>query len=98
MATPQVERRTAQRIHVNGEISYLTDEASEFRPGEIENLSAGGALIWIADRLPVGGRLLLRVKPHNEDATVLQFEATVLGKLRKQRDSLYGYACHVDLS
>ncbi len=97
MAMTLLERRTSPRIDINGKITYRTDDSSEFRPGEIENLSIGGALIWIAQELTVDSWLQLRVEPEGEDETVFQFEAIVLCKLRKQRDSLHGYACRVEL-
>jgi len=97
MATPILERRASPRIDINGKITYRFGESSELRSGEIENLSIGGALIWISHELPVDSRLLLRLEPDYEDETVFQFEAVVLAKLRKQKDSLHGYACRIEL-
>jgi len=93
MALQIVERRGSPRMEINREIAYRTCDSGEFRPGEIENLSVGGALIWIDRELPANSRILLRMEPDEEDATVFQFEAVLLHRLEKQKDSLYGYGC-----
>ena len=97
MAMHLIERRNAPRIHVNGEITYRSGGSSEFRPGEIENLSIGGALIWIEQDLPADSRLQIRTVPDHEDETVFQFSAIVLGRLRGQKGSLWGYSCRFEL-
>jgi len=93
MAMSLIERRASPRVDVNGEIAYRTSESSEFRSGEIQNLSVGGALIWIDQELPADSRLLLRTVPMNDEETVFQFEAIVLHKLPVQKNSLHGYCC-----
>jgi len=93
MAMPLIERRAHPRVDINGEIAYRTSEASEFRSGTIENLSIGGALIWIDEELPADSRLQLRTVPGNDEETVFQFEAIVLHKMPAQKDSLHGYCC-----
>jgi len=96
MAMAAPDRRVAPRIIVNGTIAYRTSDSEEFRQGEIENISTGGARIWIADELPEDSRLLLRMVPEHEDETVLQFEAVVLHKLTETRDSMFGYGCRIE--
>ncbi|HEY5740177.1 MAG TPA: PilZ domain-containing protein [Gammaproteobacteria bacterium] len=97
MAMHVIERRSSPRIHVDGEISYRTDDSSEFRPGEIENLSIGGALIWVEQQLPADSRLQIRTVPDHEDETVFQFSAIVLCRLREQKGPLWGYSCRFEL-
>lgn len=93
MAMTLIERRASPRVDVNGEITYRTGDSGEFRSGEIENLSVGGALVWIEQDLPNDCRLLLRTVPKNDEETVFQFEAIVLHKLPAKKDSLHGYRC-----
>lgn len=93
MAMTLIERRASPRVDVNGEITYRSVDSSEFRSGRIENLSVGGALIWIGEELSADSRLLLRTVPKNDDETVFQFEAIVLHKLTGQQGSLHGYCC-----
>lgn len=97
MATPVLERRASPRIDINGKITYRICDSGELLSGQIENLSVGGALIWISHELPIDSRLLMRLEPDCEDETVFQFEAVILAKLRKQKDSLHGYACRIEL-
>ena len=96
MAMAAPERRVAPRIAINGAISYRTADSDEFLRGEIENISTGGARIWIGEEVAEASRLLLRMEPEGEDETVLQFEAIVLHKLSETRDSLYGYGCRIE--
>ena len=98
MGMPSPERREAPRILMNGKIAYQTSDSTEFLHGEIDNLSTGGARIWIEKELPAGSRLLLRVVPESEDDTILQFKATVQHVLPDQRDSFFGYGCQIELA
>ena len=97
VATPILERRASPRIEVNGKITYRIGDSSEFLSGEIESMNVGGALIWVAQKLPVDSRLLLRLEPKGEDETIFQLEVVVLCKLHKQKNSLHGYACRIEL-
>ena len=97
MTTPVIERSAASRIDISGKVTYQIGDSDELRSGEIENLDVGGTLIWIAHELPVDSRLLLRLEPECEDETVFAFEAVLLARLRKQKESLYGYACRIEL-
>ncbi len=98
MGMPSPERREAPRILINGKIAYRTSDSEEFLRGKIENLSTGGAFIWIEKELPAGSRLLLRVETEDEDETILQFEATVQHVLPDQQDSFFGYGCRIELA
>jgi hypothetical protein len=98
MALPSPERRTNPRIDINGEMTYRTGGSGETRRGEIENMSAGGALIWIADELPVDSELLIRVVELDGDATTLEFRATLLHRLPERKDRLYGYGCSIEVA
>lgn len=93
MAMPLLERRSSPRVDINGEVAYRISDSSDFRYGTIENLSAGGALVWIEEELPDASRLLLRTVPKNDEETVFQFEAIVLHKLPAQKDAQHGYRC-----
>ena len=96
MALPSAERRANPRIDINGEMTYRAGDAGETRRGEIENMSAGGALIWIAENLPVGSELLISVEEIDGDAGALEFRAILLHQLKDRKDDLYGYGCSIE--
>ena len=98
MALPSPERRANPRIEINGEMTYRTGDAGETRRGEIENMSAGGALIWIAEDLPVGSELLIGVEEIDGDEGALEFRAVLLHQLTDRKDDLYGYGCSIDVA
>ena len=78
MALPSADRRANPRIDINGEMTYRSGGSGETRQGEIENMSAGGALIWIAEELPVGSELLISVEEIDGDRCTLEFRAVLL--------------------
>ena len=91
------ERRNDQRIPVDGPIKYRPLESEHFMPGQIENISAGGVLIWICEPLPLGSQLGVRIELDSPDDTHTDLVATLLYQLSDDEDSLYGYGCCVEL-
>jgi len=98
MALTMPERRTNLRVPVDGPIQYRQVESQEFSPGEIENISADGALIWICEELPLDSELVVRVELDSPDENSTDLVATLLYKLPEEEGSLYGYGCSIDLA
>ena len=96
MTLPSPERRSSPRIHINGEMTYRTEDSTEIHAGELENMSAGGVLIWIHRELPVASQLVIRVEPDDPDESPLELKATLLHKLPDRKDALYGYGCSIE--
>jgi hypothetical protein len=96
MTLPSPERRSSPRIDINGEMTYRTDDSAEIRQGEIENMSTGGALIWIGQELPTADQLAIRVAADDHADTALELKATLLHKLSDRKNDLYGYGCRVE--
>jgi c-di-GMP-binding flagellar brake protein YcgR len=96
MTMPSPERRANPRIDIDGEMSYRTGESGEMRTGKIENMSAGGALIWIEEELPDDSRLVIRVVSGELDDSPLEFLATLLYQMPETRFGLYGYGCRIE--
>ena len=53
MALTLSERRGNPRVYIDGPMQYRQVESHDFQPGQIENISAGGALVWIGEDLPI---------------------------------------------
>lgn len=96
MTLPSPERRSSPRIYINGAMTYRTRDSAAMHQGEIENMSAGGVLIWIRQELPAESRLVIRVEPENPDESALELQATLLHELSGHRDDLYGYGCSIE--
>ena len=93
MALTATERRNNHRIHVDGPMHYRQVESHDFLPGEIENISADGALIWTGEELPLDSELVLRVEADVEDAPCWSdLVATLLYKLPMVKGSQIGRA------
>ena len=92
------ERRTNLRVEVDGPMQYRHLDSEEFSTGEIENISAEGALIWICEEMPLDTELVIRVDLDGPDETWADMVATLLYQLPNEEDSLYGYGCSIELA
>ena len=92
------ERRGNTRVPVDGPMQYRQVESQDFYPGEIENISADGALIWICEELPLDSELVVRVELDGPDETSADLVATLLYKLPAEEGSLFGYGCSIELA
>lgn len=90
------ERRTSPRFHIDGPMSYRQVESQDFLPGEMENFSADGALIWIDEELPLDSELVVRVEPQSPHEWQQDFLVTLLYKLSEEKNSLHGYGCRIE--
>jgi len=97
MAQTALERRSNPRVYIDGPMRYRQVESHDFLPGRIENISVGGALIWIGRELPLDSEIIIRVEPDGPDDTWEDLVATLLYKLAEE-DSLFGYGCSVELA
>jgi len=89
------ERRANPRIEINGEMTYQTESSKEPLRGRVENLSLGGARIWIEKELPAASQVHFRVESEVGELSV-EFVATLLHTLPCQKKSLYGYGCKIE--
>ena len=97
MAQTLSERRGTPRVYIDGPMHYRQAESQELLPGRIENISAGGALVWIGEELPLDSELIIRVEPDGPDETWADLIATLLYKLPEE-DTLHGYGCSIQLA
>ncbi len=98
MALTIPERRGTPRVYVDGPMQYRQVESHEFLPGQIENISATGALVWISEELPLDSELVVRIEPDGPEDAWADFVATLLYKLPDEENSLHGYGCSVELA
>lgn len=98
MADKFTERRLNPRIDIDGDMRYQTPGSDEVCAGLLENLSLGGARVWVAQELPAESELLVRVDADSPEEAGLEFRATVLHMLPQQKVSLYGYGCRIEAS
>ena len=92
------ERRGNPRILINGPMHYRQAESHDFQPGEIEDISADGALIWTGEVLPLDSELIIRLEADGPDETWADVVATLLYKLPEEENSLHGYGCSIELA
>ena len=97
MTMPSPERRASPRIDIDGEMKYRCNGSDADKKGRIENISTGGALIWIEDELPTDSRVLIRIEPGEPGDDAMEFSATLLHKLPDHEESLYGYGCSIEV-
>jgi len=98
MALTLPDRRNNPRVYIDGPMQYRQVESHDFQPGQIENISAGGALVWIGEDLPIDSELVIRVEPDGPDESWEDLVATLLYKLPEEENSLYGYGCSIELA
>ena len=89
------ERRASPRIEINGELTYCKAGSGRLHRGMLENMSLGGARIWLGEELPTSSRVNIRVDSEIDEGS-LEFVATLLHRLPQRRRSLYGYGCTID--
>jgi len=92
------ERRGNPRILIDGPMHYRQVESHDFLPGEIEDISADGALIWVGEEFPLDSELIIRLEPDGPDETWADIVATLLYKLPDEDNSLNGYGCSIELA
>jgi hypothetical protein len=98
MALTIPERRSNPRIQIDGPMHYRQVESHDFLPGRIENISVGGALVWISEDLPLDRELIVRIESDGPGETWADFVATLLYKLPEEECSLHGYGCSIELA
>ncbi len=98
MAQTLTERRSSPRVYIDGPMIYRQVESEEFLPGQLENISAGGTLLWIGEDLPLDSKLIVRVEPEGPDESWADLVATLLYKLPEEQGSLHGYGCSIVLA
>ena len=98
MALTTPERRSNPRVQIDGPMSYRHLDSEELLPGQIENISSNGALIWVGEDLPLDTELVVRIQPDNQEDAWADFVVTLLYQLPEEENSLYGYGCAVELA
>ncbi len=98
MAAEYVERRLHPRIEIDGEMNYITCQSDEICAGLLENLSEGGARIWIGQELPLASQVVFRMESRSGDEADMTFRATLLYTLPRQRVAQYGYGCKIEVA
>jgi hypothetical protein len=98
MALTLPERRSNPRVYIDGPMHYRQVESNDFLPGQIEDISASGALVWISENRPLDSELIVRVEPDGPDETWADLVATLLYKLPEEENSLHGYGCSLELA
>ena len=79
-------------------MQYRLIDSHDFLPGQIENISSNGALLWIGEDLPLDSDIVVRVKLDSNDDSWSDLVATLLYKLPAKKDSLYGYGCSIEIA
>ena len=92
------ERRNSLRIQVDGPIRYRPIDSHDFQPGQIENISSNGALLWISEELPLDSEIIVRVGIDSTKGSWSDMVATLLYKLPEKKDSFHGYGCSIELA
>ena len=98
MAMTVPERRGSPRVYIDGPMSYRPVGSHDFQPGQIENISADGALVWIGEYLPLDSEIIIRVEPDGPEESWADLVATLLYDLPEEENSLYGYGCSIELA
>ena len=96
MTNTSDERRINPRIEIKGNITFHTEDSNESYLGELEDLSIGGARIWIDKKLPASSQLLFRVESNDIEELSQEFIATLLHVLPEKKESMYGYGCRIE--
>jgi hypothetical protein len=97
MAQTVPEQRGNPRVYIDGPMQYRRVESHDFLAGEIENISADGALVWIGEDLPLDSEIIVRIEADGPDETWADLVATVLYRHPGENDSLRGYGCSIEL-
>ena len=97
MAQTLPDRRGNPRVHIDGPMQFRQVESHDFLPGQIENISASGALVWICEDLPLDSEIVVRVQPDGPEAWA-DLVAKLVYKLPEEENSLYGYGCSIELA
>ena len=92
--TAEEERRANPRIEINGELTYCMADSGQPHRGLLEDMSLGGVRVWLAEELPASSQVTIRVESEIEECSV-EFVATLLHRLPRRKESLYGYGCAI---
>jgi hypothetical protein len=98
MALTVPERRGNSRIYIDGPMRYRAVGSHDFLPGQLEDISADGALVWIGEDLPIDSQIIVRIEPDGPDETWADLTATLLYKQPEEENSLHGYGCSIELA
>ena len=98
MALTVPEQRGNPRIYIDGPMHYRTVESHDFLPGQLEDISVDGALVWIGEDLPIDSQIIVRIEPDGPDESWADLAVTLLYKQPEEENSLYGYGCSIKLA
>ena len=97
MALTVPERRGYPRVNIDGPMQYRPIGSHDMQPGQIENISANGALVWIGEDFPLDSELIVRIEPDSPEDAWADFVVTLLYKLPEEDNSLHGYGCSIEI-
>ena len=97
MALTVPEQRGNPRIYIDGPMLYRAVESLVFLPGQLEDISAAGALVWIGEDLPIDSQIIVRIEPDGPDESWADLAVTLLYKQPEEENSLHGYGCSIEL-
>ena len=98
MALTVPEQRGNPRIYIDGPMQYRAVESQDFLPGQLEDISADGALVWISEDLPIDSQIIVRIEPDGPDESWADLAVTLLYKQPEEENSLHGYGCSIELA
>ena len=98
MALTVPERRGNLRIHIDCPMHYRAVESHDFLPGQLEDISVDGALVWIGEELPIDSQIIVRIEPDGPDESWADLAVTLLYKQPEEENSLHGYGCSIELA
>jgi hypothetical protein len=98
MALTVPEQRGNPRIYIDGPMHYRTVESHDFLPGQLEDISVDGALVWIGEDLPIDSQIIVRIEADGPDESWADLAVTLLYKQPEEENSLYGYGCSIKLA
>ena len=98
MALTVPEQRGNPRIYIDGPMLYRAVESHDFLPGQLEDISVDGALVWIGEELPIDSQIIVRIEPDGPDESWADLAVTLLYKQPEEENSLYGYGCSIELA
>ncbi len=98
MALTLPERRSDARVYIDGPMHYRQVESHDFLPGQLEDISVDGALVWIGEDLPIDSQIIVRIEPDGPDESWADLAVTLLYKQPEEENSLHGYGCSIELA
>lgn len=92
------EKRVFTRLNIDADVRYRVLGEEKDNEAFLDNISAGGILLWSVRQLAIGTEIHLSIGLDQMERPPIQIIATVVSVRPPRKDGQFGYGCRIDMT